>query len=120
MSLSWYDRMGDLERAEPLPSSAVCFQEVIKLSKPTTEETGSVASASLPSAWANPHLKEGILPQLRLGPCSQVLQAAQEMILLVLRVKEIGLHFARDKCMKLTFDFDFHVLTHTHTHTLNN
>lgn len=106
-----------MERAEPLLSSAVCFQEVTKLSKPTTAETGSVASASLPSSWGDPHLKEGILPQLRLDPCSQGLQAAQEMILLELQVKEIGLHFAREKCIKLASDFDFHVLTCVHTHT---
>lgn len=50
-------RWGKLKRAELLPPSAVCFQKVTKLSKLTTAETGSVASASLPSSWSDPHLK---------------------------------------------------------------
>lgn len=77
---------GKLEGAELLPSSAVCFQEVTKLSKATTAETAFVAAVYVPSFWGDPHLKEE-MSQLRLVPSSQGLWAAQEMILLELPSK---------------------------------
>lgn len=94
---------GKLERVERLPYSAICFEEVTKLSKPNTAETGSVASVPLPSSWSDPHLKKELLPQLRLEPCSQGLRADQETILLELPSKRDWASFWKREMYKLDF-----------------